>query len=116
MAHRLVLTDQAEADVEAVLKWFSDQRATEAGSRWFTQLMARLDTLEQHPARCAPAPEAEELGQEIRELLLGRRRYKLPAALPDRRKHGADPASLAQYHTGRLVTADRANWQPLPID
>lgn len=76
MAFRVVLADRAEADVEAVLKWFSDQRATEAGGRWFTQLMARLDTLEQYPTRCALAPESEELGQEIRELLLGRRRYK----------------------------------------
>ncbi len=38
--------------------------------------MAKLETLEDQPERCSIAAESEELGQEIRELLLGRRRYK----------------------------------------
>ena len=76
MAYRVVLTDKAEADVESVLKWFHDQQATDAGGRWYAQLMARLDTLENHPERCALSAESEDVGQEIRELLLGRRRYK----------------------------------------
>ena len=76
MACRVVLTDRAEADVEAVLKWFRDQQATEAAGRWYAQLLAKLETLETHPGRCSIAAESEELGQEIRELLLGRRRYK----------------------------------------
>mgnify|MGYP002624664892 CR=1 FL=1 len=76
MAYRVVLTDKAEADVESVLKWFCDQRATDAGGRWYAQLMDKLDTLENHPERCALAAESEEVGQDIRELLLGRRRYK----------------------------------------
>ena len=76
MAYRVVLTDKAEADVESVLKWFCDQRATDAGGRWYAQLMDKLDPLENHPERCALAAESEEVGQDIRELLLGRRRYK----------------------------------------
>jgi plasmid stabilization system protein ParE len=76
MAFRVVLTDKAEADVESVLKWFHDQQATEAGGRWFAQLMAKLNTLEQRPERCLPAAESEEVGLVVRELLLGRRRYK----------------------------------------
>ena len=76
MQYRVMLTDKAETDVESVLKWVSDQRATDAGGRWFVQLMARLDSLEQHPNRCSLASESNELGEEIRELLLGRRRYK----------------------------------------
>ncbi len=76
MPFRVLLTARAEADVEAVLKWFADQRATDAGGRWFAQLMARLDTLEQHPERCSLAAESADLDEEIRELLVGRRRYK----------------------------------------
>lgn len=38
--------------------------------------MAKLETLEDQPERFSIAAESEELGQEIRELLLGRRRYK----------------------------------------
>jgi plasmid stabilization system protein ParE len=35
--------------------------------------MARIDTLEAHPDKCSLAAEAEELGIELRELLVGRR-------------------------------------------
>ena len=76
MQYRVMLTDKAEADVESVLKWFCDQRATDAGGRWFAQLMTRLDTLEQHPEGCSLAAESKDLDEEIRELLVGRRRYK----------------------------------------
>lgn len=76
MAYRVVLTDKAEADVEQVLQWFHDQQATSAGNRWFAQLMRKLTTLENHPHRCVLAAESEEVGQEIREALLGQRRYK----------------------------------------
>lgn len=76
MMYRVVLTDKAEADVESVLKWFHDQQATEAGGRWLAQLMTKLDTLESHPERCSLAVEAEDLEQEIRELLVGRKRFK----------------------------------------
>ncbi len=76
MQYRVLLTDKAEADVESVLEWFSDQQATDAGGRWFAQLMARLKTLELHPEGCSLAAESEDLGEEVRELLLGRRPYK----------------------------------------
>ena len=76
MSYRILLTEKAEADVEAVLKWFHDQRATEAGGRWLASLFAKLDTLETHPQRCSLAVEAEDLGEAIRELLLGRKRFK----------------------------------------
>jgi plasmid stabilization system protein ParE len=76
MGFRVVLTDRAEADVESVLKWFSDQRAMVAGGRWYAQLLAKLDTLENHPERCSLAAESEQVGQEIRELLFGGKRYR----------------------------------------
>lgn len=76
MTFRVLLTDKADADVDSILRWFHDQRATEAGRRWFAQLMDRLDTLEQHPDRCPLAAESEDVGLDVRELLVGRRRYK----------------------------------------
>lgn len=76
MRHEVLLTDKAEADVEAVLTWFHQQQATEAGGRWVSQLMAKLGTLEMHPERCALADESSHVGTEIRELLFGRLRYK----------------------------------------
>ena len=61
MQYRVLLTDKAEADVESVLEWFSDQQATDPGGRWFAQLMARLNTLELHPEGCSLAAESEDL-------------------------------------------------------
>lgn len=76
MTYRVELTELAEADVASVLNWFRDQGALKAGARWFAQLMSRLETLASHPDRCAPAMEAEDIGKEIREILLGRGQYK----------------------------------------
>lgn len=76
MAFRVDLTDTAEADVDSVLAWFVEQKATEAGGRWFSQLMSKLRTLESRPERCPVASESDELGLEVRELLFGRRRHK----------------------------------------
>jgi plasmid stabilization system protein ParE len=98
MAFRVVLTDTAEADVESVLKWFREQRATEAGTRWFAQLMARVDTLEQHPERCSLAAESNGLGVEVRELLLGRKRYRYRIVFAIR---GQTVTILRVWHSSR---------------
>jgi plasmid stabilization system protein ParE len=76
MAYQIDLSAQAEADVDAVLKWFHRSKATEAGARWYEQLLAALKTLQLRPERCSLAAESDDLGVEIRELLIGRRRYR----------------------------------------
>lgn len=73
MPYQVKLTAKAEWDVDGILRWFHDQRATAAGGRWLGLLMARIDTLEKHPERCRLAAEADELGIELRELLIGKR-------------------------------------------
>ena len=79
MKYRVRLTEKAEQDVSDALVWFREQSAVEAGSRWFARLMAHVDTLETMPERCGMAAESKDLGLEIRELHLGRRRgtYRL---------------------------------------
>jgi plasmid stabilization system protein ParE len=73
MNYRVRLTDKAEQDVAHVLEWFCDQAATAAGGKWFTQLMATIDTLETMPERCGLAAEAADIGLDIREILVGKR-------------------------------------------
>ena len=79
MRYQVRLTNQAEADVESVLRWFASQRAMSAGATWLSALMARLDTLETNPDGCRIADESDDIGSEIRELLFGKRRgmYRL---------------------------------------
>lgn len=104
MTFRVVLTDKAEADVEAVLKWFRDNQAIAAGGRWFAQLMAKLDSLEAHPDRCARAAESDDIGLEIREILLGRRQYKYRLVFTIR---GKTVSILRVWHSSRdSITRD----------
>lgn len=79
MRYRVRLTEKAEADVASILEWFRDQQALAAGGKWYAAVMKALDTLEMHPERCGLAAEAADMGQEIRELLIGKRRgvYRL---------------------------------------
>ena len=73
MKYRVELTANAERDVDSALRWFREQHATAASGRWLNAILARVDTLERHPARCRLANEADELGIELRELLFGKR-------------------------------------------
>lgn len=72
--YRVHITAKAEQDVDSVLAWFRDELAPAAGNKWFAQLMATIDTLETMPERCGLAPEAVDLGIEIREIRVGKRR------------------------------------------
>ncbi len=76
MKFQVRLTLKAEQDAAIVLEWFRQEQMGAAGSRWFGQLMAAIDTLETMPQRCPIAAEAAEVGVEIRELLVGRRRSR----------------------------------------
>jgi plasmid stabilization system protein ParE len=71
--YRVRLTEKAEQDVDGVLEWFRDQAAMSAGGKWFAQLMATIDTLETMPERCGLAAESEDIGLDIREILVGKR-------------------------------------------
>ncbi len=74
MKYRAQLSAKAERDVDDVLAWLCQQGAIAAARRWYEGLLAAVGSLERQPERCPLAPEAEELGIELRELLFGRRR------------------------------------------
>ncbi len=76
MADRILLTDKAEGDLAVVLAWFRDQKATAAGSRWLEGLQDKIDTLSTKAATCSVAFESQEIGQEIREIIYGKGRFK----------------------------------------
>lgn len=73
MKFRVELSARAERDVDGALAWLVRQGAVSAASRWHERLLAAVATLEREPQRCPVAPEAEEIGIELRELLFGRR-------------------------------------------
>ena len=76
MPFQVLLTAKAEADSGAVLVWFHDEQAADAGGRWLAGLRTKLLSLESRPERCGLAAEAIHVGEEVRELLVGRKRFK----------------------------------------
>jgi plasmid stabilization system protein ParE len=68
------LTAKAEADVEGILLWFNQIKASAAGRRWLAKLYHSIGTLENLPERCGLAAESRVLQVELRELLFGNRR------------------------------------------
>lgn len=74
MTYQVRITAKAEQDVEGVLRWFREQTAMPAGEKWVARLLAKIETLEKNPQRCRFASEAAEVGIDLRELLIGRRR------------------------------------------
>ena len=49
------------------------QRSVEAADRWVDGLFAQIETILDSPRRCPIAPEGSDIGEEVRELLYGRR-------------------------------------------
>jgi plasmid stabilization system protein ParE len=102
--YHVLLTDKAEADVADVLAWFRDQSAHAAGAKWFAQLMAVVDKLETLPERCAKAAEGADLGLDLREILVGKRRgvYRVIFEIEGRTVH-----ILRVWHSARdALSAD----------
>jgi plasmid stabilization system protein ParE len=73
MPYRVEITRAARAEAREAYLWMHEH-SPEAAARWYNGLEEAIDTLRTHPRRCPLAPEAAFFGQEIRQLLYGRRR------------------------------------------
>ncbi len=75
MAYQVKIAPSALADIEAVFLWLKE-RSPEAADRWQNGLIGTILSLETLPGRCALAPESEELGRDVRQLLYGKGRIR----------------------------------------
>ena len=71
MKYEVNLTDQAHAEAEFAFKWIEQSSPTNA-VEWFNGLVDAVETLCSMPERCSVAPESQDVGQEIRQLLYGK--------------------------------------------
>ena len=60
------------ADADAAYEWIA-RDSPDRAARWYRGLFERIETLRTRPSRCPLAPESEAFGEEIRQLLYGRR-------------------------------------------
>jgi plasmid stabilization system protein ParE len=72
MNFKLIIQPPALADLDEAYRWIAE-RSPENAVRWFNRFLEVLQTLKNSPARCGVAPESAQIGQEIRQLLYGRR-------------------------------------------
>jgi plasmid stabilization system protein ParE len=73
MTYRVITQPTAEAEVEDAYRWLHHQ-SSGAAVRWYRGLREAIESLESNPQRCPIAPESAFFGEEIRQLLYGKRR------------------------------------------
>ena len=77
MAHRVVWTEVAVADLERILDYVVERDGVEHAERLYASLEPAIDGLADHPTRCRWVPELERIGlREHRELIVGP--YRVP--------------------------------------
>ena len=79
MTFHVLLHPDAERELRAAHAWIEAQSPA-AAERWRQGLLTKVATLSRFPERCPLAPEAATLGENVRQLLYGRRaasRYRL---------------------------------------
>jgi plasmid stabilization system protein ParE len=83
MAFRVDIAPQAFDDIDSIAAYIIAQSGLRVAEAWFNGIMSDIASLQEMPARCFKAPEAEELGCELRILLHGRRNrtYKIYFAI-----------------------------------
>jgi plasmid stabilization system protein ParE len=79
MAFRVEISPRAFNDLDEIAEYIRQRSSFAQSEKWFNGIIAALRSLEHSPHRCQVTEESEELGQEVRVLLYGKRnrRYKV---------------------------------------
>jgi plasmid stabilization system protein ParE len=83
MAFRVEIEPQAFEDLDSIAGYIKTKSSFAVAGRWFNGIINDIASLKEMPARCPIAPESEDLGDEVRILLHGRknRTYKIYFAI-----------------------------------
>lgn len=68
MSYRVVVTERAERDLEAIGDWLHE-RSPDGAKRWLLAAWQAIDSLGEKAAYCPKAPENEHCDREIRNIL-----------------------------------------------
>ena len=72
MAYRVDISPSALQDAEDAYLWIKIRAPSRTGA-WYEGLLTAIYGLEQLPTRCPLAPESEDIGMAIRQLLYGKK-------------------------------------------
>jgi plasmid stabilization system protein ParE len=74
MSLRVVITEQAEREMQSAFDWWAKHRSKRQADRWFTGFAKAIAGLAENPERHGRSREREGFTYEIRDLLFGLRR------------------------------------------
>ena len=71
MTYRVVISEPAEQELEAAVRWWAKNRSQEQALRWYDGFLEAMRSLAQNPHRCPRAREDHLFSAEIREFHYG---------------------------------------------
>lgn len=77
MTYRVILQPRAERDIQEVAHWLrKESKSSAIAMRWLRGIRSKIATLGSNPHRCPIDPDSEAYGEEVRDLLHGKRHPK----------------------------------------
>src|SRR2546423_464690 len=71
MSLRVVITAQAEREMQSAFDWWAKHRSKPQAGRWYTGLAKAIAALSENPERHGQSRERDRFAYEIRDLLFG---------------------------------------------
>jgi plasmid stabilization system protein ParE len=71
MSMDVVITEQAEGEMESAYRWWATHRSKRQADRWYTGLASAIADLSDNPKRHAISRKRDRFPYEIRDLLFG---------------------------------------------
>src|SRR5882672_10293119 len=71
MSRRVVITEQAEREMQSTFNWWAEHRSKRQADRWYAGLAKAITDLSENPERHGQSRERERFAFEIRDLLFG---------------------------------------------
>jgi plasmid stabilization system protein ParE len=97
MAFRVEVAPRAFDDLDEIAGYIRRNGSFRQAEDWFNGIIDAIQTLEVMPSRCPIANESEDVGQQVRVLLYGKRnrRYKVYYAIQGR---GRTAGTVRVFH------------------
>ena len=71
MSRRVVITEQAEREMQSAFAWWAEHRSKRQADRWYAGLAKSIANLSENAERHSQSRERDRFAYEIRDLLFG---------------------------------------------
>jgi plasmid stabilization system protein ParE len=109
MSFRVVITEQAESEMQSAFNWWAVHRSKSQADRWYAGLAKAIADLSENPEKHSQSRETDRFAYDIRDLLFGLGRRPTHRAVFAVR--GTDVVVLTVRHVAQrdLLPDDVAN-------